>query len=102
MASVRNLIWKRVMLFKRLEASKTMRAYVAHHMDDSEDLWSKLKLAESELAAARKVADKGAGLLKKSEEVRKAVEAKARRLKKEEEVMDAKCKMAEQETERLR
>ena len=59
-------------------------------------------MAKSELAAARKVADKGAGLLRKAEEAREAVEAKTRRLKKEEEVMDAKCKMAKQETERLR
>lgn len=69
-ADVRNLMRKCVKLFKRLEVAKAMRVYIAQHMDDSEDLRSKLKLAKSELAAAKKAADEGTGLLKKVEKER--------------------------------
>lgn len=79
-----------------------MRAYIAHHMDSSEDLCSKLKLAESELATDRKVVDEGVGLLRKVEEARESAETKACQLRKEGEAMDAKYNMAEQENERVR
>lgn len=79
-----------------------MRAYIAHHMDSSEDLRSKLKLAESELAANRKVVDEGVGLLRKVEEARETAEIEACQLRKEGEAMDAKYNMAEQENERVR
>ncbi|RVW28597.1 hypothetical protein CK203_100868 [Vitis vinifera] len=39
---------------------ETMRAYIAHNMDGSEKLHAKLKSVEGELAAARKIIDKGA------------------------------------------
>lgn len=79
-----------------------MRAYIAHHMDSSEDLCSKLKLAESELAVDRKVADEGIWLLRKVEEAREAAETEACQVRKEEEAMDAKYNMAEQENERVK
>lgn len=85
---------QRALLFRRLEAVETMRAYIAHHMDSSEDLRSKMKLAESELAADRKVADEGVGLLRKVKEAREAAETEACQLRKEEEAMDAKYNMA--------
>lgn len=44
-----------------------MRAYIAHNMDESEELCSKLKSMESELVVAWKVVDEGVGLLKKAE-----------------------------------
>ena len=47
-----------------------MKAYIDHHMDDSEDLRSKLKVAESELAIARKDADEGVKLLRNTEKAR--------------------------------
>lgn len=67
-AGIRNLIREHALLFKWLEAAKTMRAYIAHNMDESEELSSKLKSMESELVIAWKVADEGVGLLKKAEE----------------------------------
>ena len=47
-----------------------MKVYIDHHMDDSEDLCSKLKVAESELAIARKDADEGVKLLRNTEKAR--------------------------------
>lgn len=90
---------QRALLFRRLEVVETMRAYIAHHMDSSEDLRSKLKLAESELAVDRKVANEGVRLLRKVEEARKLAETEACQLRKEGEAMDAKYNMAEQENE---
>ena len=49
----------RAMLFKRLEATKTMRVYIAHNMDDNEELRAKLKSVEDEFTVARKVVDEG-------------------------------------------
>ena len=48
-ADVRNLMQQHTQLFKWLEAVETMRAYVAHNMDDSEELRAKLKAVEGEL-----------------------------------------------------
>lgn len=55
-----------------------MRSYIAHNMDRSEELCSKLKSVEGELAAAQKVAGEEAELLRKAEEEREAAEAEAR------------------------
>lgn len=67
-ANVCNLMWERALLFKRLEIAKVMRVYIAYSMDESEELRSKLKSMESELAVAWKVADEGVGFLRKAEE----------------------------------
>ena len=45
-------------LFYRLEAIETMRAYIAHNMDGSEDLHARLKTIESKVVVARKLAKK--------------------------------------------
>lgn len=37
-AGVQNLMWQRAQLFKCLEVVETMRAYIAHNMDNSEEL----------------------------------------------------------------
>lgn len=42
-----------------------------------EDLRTRLETTESEAATARKLAEKGAGLLRKAEEEKDAIEAKA-------------------------
>lgn len=55
-----------------------MRAYIAHNMDDGEELRVGLEAADGELAVAQKVIDEGVKLLKKTENVKEAVEAKAR------------------------
>ena len=45
-----------------------MRAYVAHNMDENEDLLANLEKAKSEAAATQKLVEEGVGLLKKAEE----------------------------------
>ena len=45
-ADVLNLMRQRALLFKWLEVAETMRAYIAHNMDDSEELQAKLKVVE--------------------------------------------------------
>ncbi|RVW99883.1 hypothetical protein CK203_029238 [Vitis vinifera] len=67
-------------LFKWLEVVETMGTYIAHNMGDSEELRAKLKLEEGELAAAWKMTDEGARLLRKVEKGKEAIEAEARRL----------------------
>lgn len=54
-----------------------MRAYLAQHMDDNEELYSKLKLAKSELTTTRKVTVKEAGLLRKTEKERNVANVEA-------------------------
>lgn len=75
-----------------------MRAYIAHNMNDNEELHAKLKAVEGELAAVGKIIDEGVGLLKKAEEGKGAVKAEARRLV-EKEVIEARHKKVEQENE---
>lgn len=50
-ASGRNLMRQHALLFKWLEGAKTMRAYIAHNMNDSDELCAKLKSIQSELVA---------------------------------------------------
>lgn len=45
-----------------------MRAYIAHNMVGSEELYFKLKSVEGKLATTRKVVDEGVRLLRKIEE----------------------------------
>ena len=99
---VYNLMRQRALLFKWLEVTEAMRAYLAQHMDDNEELYSKLKLAKSELTTTRKVAVKEAGLLRKTEKERDVANVEAPRLKEEEEAVKSKCKKVEQENEGLR
>lgn len=68
---------QRALLFKRLEVTEAMRVYLAQHMDDNEELGSKLKLAKSELTTTRKVAVKEAGLLRKTEKERDVANVEA-------------------------
>ena len=82
-ANVCNLMQHRAMLFKRLEATKTMRVYIAHNMDDSEELRAKLKSVEDEFAVARKVVDEGVKLLGKTEKGKETAKAESRRLTEE-------------------
>lgn len=79
-----------------------MRAYIAHNMDNSEEVHSKLKSVDGELVVAQKAADKGVGLLRKVEKEREMVEVEALWLKEEMEEMETKHKEVKQENERLR
>lgn len=76
-ADVRNLIGQRAQLFYRLEAGETMMAYIAHNMDDSEDFRTRLETIESEVVAVQKFVEEGVGLLRRTEEEKKAAQAKA-------------------------
>lgn len=56
-AVVRNLMEQRTQLFYRLEAAKTMRAYITHNMDNNEELYVRLKTTNGEIVATRKLAN---------------------------------------------
>ena len=79
-----------------------MRAIITQQMDNSEELHSKLKLAESELVAARKALDEVVESLRMTEGERKATNAEARQLREKGKMVEAKCKETKQEDERLR
>lgn len=64
-----------------------MRAYIAYNMDDSDELYAKLKLMQSKILVARKDAYEGVRLLRKVGEEREVAEAKTHQLKEEREVM---------------
>ena len=85
-----------------MEAVETIRAYIAHNMDSSEELRAKLKSVEGELAAARKIVDEGSTLLRNIENGREATKAKARRLAEEKNVIEAKHTKVEEKNKRLR
>lgn len=74
-----------------------MRAFITQQMDNSEELRSNLKLAEGELADARKATNEVVELLRKVEKDKDAANAEARRLKDEGEAVKAKCKKIEEE-----
>lgn len=79
-----------------------MRAYIAHNMDDREELQVGLEATDGELAVAQKVIDEGVKLLTKTENVKEAVEAEARRLVKESDGMETDKRKVEKEVEWLR
>lgn len=60
-------------IFHRQEAAETMRAYVAHNMDENEDLLSNLETTKSKAVAARKLDKERAGILRKVEEEKEVV-----------------------------
>ena len=51
-----------------MEATETMRAYIAHNMDRNEELLSSLEMAMSETIATLKLAEEDDCLLRKVEE----------------------------------
>ena len=80
-----------------MEATETMRAYVAHNMDRNEDLITSLKTVKSEVVAARKLDEEGVCLLRKAKENKEASQTKTHRLAKEKEVMATDKKKVEEE-----
>lgn len=79
-----------------------MKAYIAHNMDENEELQVGLETTRSEATIARKLAEEGACLLRKADEEKKVSQAKACRLVEEKVVMAAEKKKFEEETVRLR
>ena len=79
-----------------------MRAFITQQMDDSKELRSKLKLVESELAAAQKTIDKVAESLRTVEGERETTNAEARQLREEGKTDEAQCKKTEQKNKWLK
>ena len=95
-AGVRNLMWQHAQLFYQLEATETMRAYIAHNMDGSEDLRTNLKNMKSEVVAYWKLVEEGTSLLRKVEEEKEAVQTNTHRLAEEKDAMAADKEKAEE------
>ncbi|KAL6323299.1 hypothetical protein AAG906_029306 [Vitis piasezkii] len=89
-------------LFYQLEATKTMRAYIAHDMGGNEELRTRLEVVEGEAVVAQKLADEGVGLLRNVEKGNEVAEVESRRLDEERGVMEASKKKAEEKAEQLR
>lgn len=79
-----------------------MRAYIAHNMDGNEEFLPCMEMARSKVAATRKLAEKGAYLLRKVDEENKASQVKACRLAEEKVVIAAEKEKAKEETGRIR
>lgn len=58
-------------------------AYVAHNMDENEDLLASLETAKSDVVVARKLVKERTSLLRKIKEEKEAVQVEARRLAEE-------------------
>ena len=76
-AGVCNLIRQLALVFKRLEVTKTMRAFFSQWLGSNEELHTQLKRAESNLAATQKAIVDGAKLLKETDEERKVANVEA-------------------------
>lgn len=100
-ADVLNLMRQRALLFKWLEVAETMRAYIAHNIDDNEELQAKMETVEGKLVVTRQIIDEEVELLRKAEEGKEVAEAEARRLAEEKKVMEAKHKKVDEENEQL-
>lgn len=79
-----------------------MRAYIAHNMDGREELRVGLEAVDDELAIAQKIVDEGVKLLKKTKNVKEAIEVEARRQVKERDRMETDKRKVEKEVEWLR
>ena len=66
-----------------------MRAYIAHNMNENEDLLTNLETTKSEATATRKLAEEGVGPLKKVKDEKEAFQAEAYRLVEEKTIIAA-------------
>ena len=101
-AKVRILIRQRAHIFQQLEVTKTMRAYIAHNMDENEDLFASLETEKSEATATRKLAEESVSLLKKVKDEKEVSQAEAYWLVEEKTVIAAKNEKAKEEVVQLR
>ena len=79
-----------------------MRTYIAHNMDESEDLRTSLETMKSEVVAAWNLVEEGTNLLRKADEENKAVQTNTRRLAEEKDAMAADKEKAEEKVTQLR
>ena len=101
-ASIRNMVRQRTLLFVRLKVVKAMQSFISYRLGGSEDLRSRLERSETDLAAAQKAATEGVEALKKAGEKKEVFQVVVNKLKNEGEVAKAKLKKAEQETSHRR
>ena len=102
MAGIRYMMHMREQLFKQLEVAEAMRAFISHHLGDVEEMRSRLKKVEAELATAQKVVADGAEKLSQAEEEKGAVRAKVNLLKREKGALEGQIKGVEQENSQLK
>lgn len=50
-ASIRNMVRQRTLLFEQLEVAEAMRAFISHRMSRGEELSAMLEQADNDLAA---------------------------------------------------
>ena len=79
-----------------------MRAYIAHNMDENEELQVGLETAKSEATTAWKLVEEGACLLRKVGDDKEASQTKDRWLDEEKTTITVKKEKTEDETIRLR
>ena len=99
---IRNPIRQCAQLFYQLEATKIMRAYIAHDRGGNEELRARLEVVEGETVVAHKLADEGVGLLRNVEKGNEVAELESRRLDEERGVMEAIKKKVDEKAEQLR
>lgn len=99
---IRNLMRQRNLLFKLLETVETMLEFLTQRIDNDEELCAQFIRVESELTAARKATVDGKKLLKETEEEKQMANVETFRMRKEKEIVEAKCKNAEDEIDRLK
>ena len=79
-----------------------MRAYVAHNVDENEDLLANLEMAKGEVVVAQQMVEEGVGLRRKAKEEKEASQAEVHWLAKNKATMAAKKEKVEEKTVRLR
>ena len=89
-------------LFQPLEATETMRTYIAHSMDGNGELLVSLEMTKSEVDVARKLAEEGAYLLRKVDEENETYQAEACQLAEEKATMAIEKEKTKEKFTRLR
>ena len=67
----------REQLFKRLEVAEAMHAFISHHPGGIEEMRSRLKRVEADLATAQKAVADEAEMLKLAEGEKRVIRAEA-------------------------
>ena len=101
-AGIRYMMHTREQLFKRLEVVEAMHAFISHHPGGIEEMRSRLKRVEADLATAQKAVADGAKKLNLAKEEKGAIRAEANPLKGEREALEGQVKGVEQENSQLK
>ena len=93
---------QRAHIFHRLEATETMRAYVARNVDKNEDFLANLETTKSEVAAAWELVEESVSLMRKVEEEKETSQTEACQLAEKKTAMAAKKQKAEEKIVQLK